>query len=114
MRDDGWTVSYLQRLPRTVMSMSLRQPRVRLAVLALVVVATGAHLTVAVRAAGTAFYTYSGKIGGAVGGSALGEVWYPTDVAVGPLDRLYVADSGNNRVAIFEADGTPVATFGTS
>ena len=38
------------------------------------------------------------------------ELKWPHDVSIGPDNRLYVADSGNDRVAIFDVDGT-TATF---
>lgn len=39
-----------------------------------------------------------------------GELKWPHDVSVGPDNRLYIADSGNDRVAIYEVTGT-TATF---
>ena len=34
----------------------------------------------------------------------------PSDVAVGEKGRIYVVDGVNNRIRVFEADGTHVAT----
>ena len=46
-------------------------------------------------------------------GTGEGEFNLPKDVAVGPDGRLYVVDSSNFRVQVFEADGTYVHTFGS-
>ncbi|NNE24293.1 MAG: hypothetical protein HKN11_16965 [Rhizobiales bacterium] len=39
-----------------------------------------------------------------------GDLQWPHDVSIGPDNQLYVADSGNDRIAIFDLDGT-TATF---
>ncbi len=45
-------------------------------------------------------------------GSAIGQCERPQGVAVNAeTGRIYVADSGNNRVDIFETDGSPVSSF---
>lgn len=36
----------------------------------------------------------------------------PRNMAVGPDGRIFVADSGNHRIQVFEADGTPLTEFG--
>jgi len=46
-------------------------------------------------------------------GSEPNQLNYPEDIAVGPDGRLFIADTGNNRVAVWTADGEPVTTFGT-
>jgi len=46
-------------------------------------------------------------------GTGPGEFNLPKDIAVGPDGRLYVVDSSNFRVQVFEADGTYVQTFGS-
>lgn len=46
-------------------------------------------------------------------GSANGELNLPRDVAVGKDGRLYVVDSGNFRVQVFDSDGKFVKNFGS-
>lgn len=46
-------------------------------------------------------------------GSELGQLMTPRNVTVGPNGRIYVADSGNHRIQVFEADGTFVSAWGT-
>ena len=46
-------------------------------------------------------------------GTGPGEFNLPKDIAVGPDGHLYVVDSSNFRVQVFEADGTYVNTFGS-
>ncbi len=46
-------------------------------------------------------------------GNGPGEFNLPKDIAVGPDGRIYVVDSSNFRVQVFEADGTYVHTFGS-
>ena len=46
-------------------------------------------------------------------GTGEGEFNLPKDVAIGPDGRVYVVDSSNFRVQVFEADGTYVHTFGS-
>lgn len=38
-------------------------------------------------------------------GHDYGEVWMPTGMAVDRFDNLYVADSGNNRILVFDSNG---------
>lgn len=45
-------------------------------------------------------------------GSAEGQLLSPRDVAVGADGTIYVADSGNHRVQVFDADGRFVRSFG--
>lgn len=45
-------------------------------------------------------------------GSNLGELFQPTNVAVGPQGDVYVVETGNFRVQRFTADGTPVRSYG--
>ncbi|MBE2182318.1 MAG: TIGR03663 family protein [Anaerolineae bacterium] len=57
-------------------------------------------------------YTQAGEwlrdIGSA--GSSLGQLDEPAGIAVG-TDRLYVADTWNQRISVFALDGTPLYTF---
>ena len=46
-------------------------------------------------------------------GDGPGEFNLPKDIAIGPDGLLYVVDSSNFRVQVFEADGTYVHTFGS-
>lgn len=46
-------------------------------------------------------------------GTESGEFNLPKDIAIGPDGRLYVVDSSNFRVQVFESDGTYVHTFGS-
>ncbi len=46
-------------------------------------------------------------------GDGDGELNLPRDIEFGPDNRLYIVDSGNFRVQVFEQDGTFVRTFGT-
>lgn len=48
-----------------------------------------------------------------VPGALEGELSAPRHVAVGPDGRLYVADAGNHRIQVFEADGTFVTAWGS-
>ncbi len=50
---------------------------------------------------------------GGVPGVEAGTLSSPRNVAVGPDGRLYVADSGNHRVQVFEANGTYVTGWGS-
>src|SRR5687768_4513947 len=88
--------------------------RMRLAAALLLVAVVAGHLTVGLASqAATSLFTYSTTIGSLTsGGSALGQLWLPVGVAVGPQDRIYVADTGNERIQIFNADGTFYANFG--
>lgn len=45
-------------------------------------------------------------------GTGSGQFNDPHDVAIGPLGRFYVADSGNHRIQIFAPNGAPVSSFG--
>jgi DNA-binding beta-propeller fold protein YncE len=45
-------------------------------------------------------------------GSGDGELSWPGGVAIGPDDRVYVADQTNRRVQVFDKDGKFVAKFG--
>lgn len=46
-------------------------------------------------------------------GSGNGQFSSPRGVAVGPGPRIYVADTGNSRVQIFDAEGTYLSSFGS-
>jgi sugar lactone lactonase YvrE len=45
-------------------------------------------------------------------GSALGELFHPTNIAIGPDGDLYVVETSNYRVQRFTRDGTPVRVYG--
>jgi tripartite motif-containing protein 71 len=46
-------------------------------------------------------------------GSAAGRLFFPRGIAVSRDGYIYIADSGNRRIAEFEMTGTPVRQFGT-
>jgi len=48
------------------------------------------------------------------GGSASGQISSAEDVEIGPDGRAYVADSGNNRIQVFDVQGNFVRKWGTS
>jgi len=55
-----------------------------------------------------------GSGGGGCGrGHADGQLASPSDVAVSPDDRLYVADTGNYRIQVFSADGDLQSAMGS-
>jgi DNA-binding beta-propeller fold protein YncE len=45
-------------------------------------------------------------------GAGLGELNYPTLIAIGPDGQVYVSDSLNFRIQVFTEGGVPVRTFG--
>lgn len=47
-----------------------------------------------------------------VAGSAPGQLFNPRNVAVDENGRIYVADSGNHRIQVFDADGNPITSWG--
>ncbi len=53
---------------------------------------------------------YLGAIGSL--GKGPGELFVPTDVAVGPAGKIYVAEFGTHRISVFRADGTFVKAVG--
>ena len=46
-------------------------------------------------------------------GSDLNQLNDPEGIAVSPDGRLFIADSGNNRVLVWSADGDPVTSYGS-
>ncbi len=42
-----------------------------------------------------------------------GEFWFPTNVTLGPRNTLYVTDTGNYRVQVFDLDGTYRTSYGS-
>ena len=46
-------------------------------------------------------------------GTAAGQLQAPRGIAAGPDGQLYVCDAGNNRVQVFDADGTLVGGWGS-
>jgi sugar lactone lactonase YvrE len=46
-------------------------------------------------------------------GTNPGELSTPRNVAVGPDGNVYIADSGNHRIQVFDSDGAFLSTFGT-
>jgi uncharacterized protein (TIGR03663 family) len=49
----------------------------------------------------------------AVAGSGIGELSSPRNLAVSPDQRIYVLDSGNHRVQVFDEFGSPINNWGT-
>lgn len=45
-------------------------------------------------------------------GSGEGQLKDPRGIAIAAGGRVLIADTGNNRIAVFEADGTPAPSFG--
>ncbi len=56
----------------------------------------------------------SGSSLGAFGraGSAIGELFHPTNIAIGPEGDIYVVETSNFRVQRFTPDGVPVKSYG--
>jgi predicted membrane-bound mannosyltransferase/DNA-binding beta-propeller fold protein YncE len=53
-------------------------------------------------------------IGGeAAAGPAPGQLLMPRNVAIGPDERIYVADSGNHRIQLFDSDGNFLGGWGS-
>lgn len=73
----------------------------------LLAVANGGDHTIAVIDA-------SGKLRYTIGesGSQEGQLKHPASVAVSPRNRLYVAESGNDRISVFTHDGIFLFSFG--
>ena len=57
--------------------------------------------------------TDGGVMFGPVGGSGNGQLSHPTGIAIDSHDRLYVTDTGNSRVEVFQSDGTYLSQFGS-
>lgn len=49
----------------------------------------------------------------AAAGPASGQLSSPRNMAVGPNQHIYVLDSGNNRVQVFDQSGQPLTTWGS-
>ncbi len=47
-------------------------------------------------------------------GAAVGGLYGPRDVAVGPDNYIYVVDTGNKRIQLFSSEGAPLKTFGSA
>lgn len=47
-------------------------------------------------------------------GSGNGQFSAPRGIAVGATGRVFVADTGNNRIQVFESDGTFVRKWGST
>ncbi len=64
---------------------------------------------------GKKLYTFDALWGSK--GTGLGELNAPEGIAMGPSDNLYICDTANNRMVIWNSDGIPqraVGSFGTS
>ncbi len=46
-------------------------------------------------------------------GTGDGELAMPRNMAIGPDGRIYVLDSGNHRLQVFDSDGKPLSTWGS-
>ena len=46
-------------------------------------------------------------------GTGIGELFQPTNLAIGPQGDIFVVDTGNYRVQRFTPEGTPVSSFGS-
>ena len=57
--------------------------------------------------------TDGGAMLGPIGGSGNGQLNHPTGIAIDSHDRLYVTDTGNSRVEVFQSDGTYLSQFGS-
>ncbi len=53
------------------------------------------------------------QIVGGQAGSGPGQLMQPRDMAIGPDGRIYVADAGNHRVVVFNADGSYALSWGS-
>jgi predicted membrane-bound mannosyltransferase/DNA-binding beta-propeller fold protein YncE len=49
-----------------------------------------------------------------IGGAGEGELFAPRNVDIGPDGRVYVADSGNHRIQVYDADGSFLDQWGGS
>ena len=46
-------------------------------------------------------------------GSELNQMNDPEGIAMGPEGRLYIADTGNNRILVWDGDGRPITAYGS-
>lgn len=60
---------------------------------------------------GAKLYTFDTVFGSK--GSGPGELDDPEGICVGPGDNLYIADTNNNRIQVWNSDGKPVKTIGS-
>ena len=60
---------------------------------------------------GKKYYTFDAMWGSK--GSGLGQLNFPEGIAVGPSENIYICDTGNNRILVWDNEGRPLRTIGS-